>query len=365
MYLSCPNDLNIERMDREMQRSIREELLGTLHDFCKTAGFNSMNTNEVLAELVFHLSEYREEEVPLFPSLFLTEERSQALAAIAPAHERIPIGNCSIISVASNALKECAALACDGWAIYLVMAQQEAHYGLFRTVNSPFSVSALESLRDPQIELGPIVMIRNCSSRCVEMIDGKGNGLELSLSSSHPPKQPVSSKIGRLAAAFMADLCSDSKGVFPYVERLLGSICQQAHGTIIAVLPANLGSVPAGFQDGVMLEPPLDLGMTFQELDRLKSADALSRLYSRETLLRGMINSDGITLLSSDLKVIAFRVFVKPNVNESQNLEKVDIRGGARTRAFELLKLRLKDPLNAVFLRSQDGRTEFVEVHHE
>jgi len=342
-----------------MQRSIREELLGALHGFCSDAGFQAMRTNQVLADLVFHLSEYREEEVPLYPNLYLTEGGNEVFSAIAPAGERVSIGNCDIASSASKVLKECATLANDGWAIYLEMGSGSAEYGLFRTSDLPISVSAMELLRDPEQELEPVVVIRNCAARCVEMIDGRGNHLELSLTSAPPSDKPVSSQLKELAVSVTRDVVDPNQATLPYIERLLGDICQRSHGTIIAVLPTSDEPLPPEFGDGVTFLEPIDIGKSLSELHENRSAEALSRLHSHESLLKGMISSDGITILSTDAKVYAFRVFVKPTSEESQRMEGLDIRGGARTRAFELLRLRLGNPLEAVFLRSQDGKTDF------
>ena len=84
------------------------------------------------------------------------------------------------------------------------------------------------------------------------------------------------------------------------------------------------------------------------------STDGLADLQAAESLLRGMINSDGIVLFGTDGTVLAYHVFVKPKDDEAMKLPDI---GGGRRRTFELMKLRLPSIFKAVFFRSQDGAT--------
>jgi hypothetical protein len=341
-----------------MQRSIRTELLGIVAEFSQKAGFATLATNELLADLVIRIAEYREEETPLFPEFFISEAGPEVIAALAPAAERVALGSCPIPGAAARILKDAAALACNGWAISVEVHGSTARYGIFRTVDLPVSVDAAESLADPNAELDCVVMLRNCASRCVELLDGRGNHLELSLTTSPPSERPVADAIRELAEAIVADLPSELEILSGYLRRTLTSICQRCHGTLIAVVRNGSDSLPPGFADGVVLDQAIDLAAALQELHLKRSAAALAKLNSYEALMSGMISSDGVTIFTTDAKILAFRVFVRPNEQESMQLETCSVTGGARTRAFELLKLRLHGSLYAAFLRSQDGHTE-------
>lgn len=120
------------------------------------------------------------------------------------------------------------------------------------------------------------------------------------------------------------------------------------------MLRGEIRELPIELHDGVRLDEPVDLLAAFHELQGQGSAATLSRLLARQTLFRGMIQSDGITILNSSGKILAFRVFVKPNEDEQGKMNQLNIRGGARSRAFELMKLRLGNSLSCVFFRSQD-----------
>lgn len=345
--------------------SIRKALIGDVSDFVSEAGFGNANQLNIVVDLIYHLSEYREEEKPYFPAVFLIrKENAEAdvLAALAPGTQRFPIGVAPAGSgIASKALKDCAALATSGWAIYLEASPQLVSYGLFRSSVLPFSVSAVESLQDPNTPTDTALLIRNCSSRCVELISGFGNKLEISLTSSAPPTESVSNAITRLANSVVAGLDETIRDIYQaYFEQLFNEICRETHGTLISVVPHDIGDLPSKFKDGVILTEALSFPNAIQELMQKNDALALSKIKAQEALLRGMFSSDGITILANDATVRAFRVFVKADQTESEELSGLDVRGGARTRAFELMKLRLGNPLNCVFFRSQDGRIECV-----
>jgi len=363
IWLSIAHRDRAQMASTSTQQSIRKELLGLVFDFVKAAGFKSSDVNETLADLVFHLSEYREEDVPYFPQVYLIAgaDESAILAALAPGRERVPIGQHSLTQCAAKCLKDCAALADSGWAIYLSLDNSEARYGLFRAIDLPISVSASESLLDPDVETAPVILVRNCAARCVELVDGTGQHLELSLTSAPLSTEAVSAHVSGLATAIVEDVPEpDRKRLHGYFEQALSTAIRASHGSLIAVIPAALLELPSELREGVVLDGPLGFTEPFRTLMSQKDAVSLSQLQSRETLLTGMVSSDGVTVLASDATMRAFRIFVRPTPAEAEQIAKSSFRGGGRTRAFELLKLRLGSPFAAAFFRSQDGRTEFV-----
>ncbi|MCZ6652979.1 MAG: hypothetical protein O7D91_08125 [Planctomycetota bacterium] len=341
--------------------TIRKGLIGSLTDFVHDSGFGLTDLN-IVVDLVYQLAEYREEGVLFFPDVYLVKptDALDPLSMIAPGADRLNLKNANLDSeFSARVLKDCAALANHGWSVFVEVSGNEGRYGLFRSEQLPVSVSSAELLADPDTASGTVMLIRNCSKNCVELISGAGRSMEFALTSSKPASEPVAHSLSVLAAAAVSALEEPMKSqIRPYIERTLSSVCQQCHGTIIAVLSAETGPIPNSLTDGVVLEVPVDLADAFSGLSEEESASALSRLSARETLVRGMIQSDGITILGSDGTVRAFSVFVKPNDEERGSMDEMDIKGGARSRAYQLLKLRLGDTLDCVFFRSQDGKME-------
>jgi hypothetical protein len=105
------------------------------------------------------------------------------------------------------------------------------------------------------------------------------------------------------------------------------------------------------------LKEPIPLANTMIAAISENTATAASLLRSQESLLRGMIGSDGVTILGTDGSIRAFRVFVRP----AKNAPVQQVTGGARSRAFEVLRSWVEGKiLVAAMIRSQDGRTEVV-----
>jgi hypothetical protein len=82
------------------------------------------------------------------------------------------------------------------------------------------------------------------------------------------------------------------------------------------------------------------------------AVEELSAVQGASALIRGMIASDGITLFSTDAKVIAYRLFINPYDGPPEPT------GGARRAAYGALQARVGHELVLAFFQSQDGRTD-------
>lgn len=341
-------------------KSIRSSILGEISDFVSEAGFGHAEIN-LLTDLVYELAEYREEGVSCYPTVYLValEADSSTLAAIAPSADQIQFGKREHSDgAASVILKSTAPLAEGGWSIFIESDGTKYRYGIFRSEASPIAVSSSELFLDQTAEIGRAILLRNCSSRCVELLSGSGIRMEFSLTSAKPSEDTVSEAFTRLAEQATMDVGEHQRDATrEYLRRLLFETSQQSHGTIVVVVPSTIDKMPDEFQDGIILEQEIDVPEALGAVQDQKSADSLASLLSREILLRKMVQSDGIMVLGSDGKVKAFRVFVKATDQERDDLAKLDIKGGARSRAHELLKLRLGEYMNCVCFSSQDGNT--------
>ena len=62
-----------------------------------------------------------------------------------------------------------------------------------------------------------------------------------------------------------------------------------------------------------------------------REASTINRLYA--SIVQSMLNHDGLTLFTTTGKLIGYHIFVKPDTNEQG-----EVVGGARSRAFEVMK---------------------------
>lgn len=350
-------------MPETVIETIRNGMIGALTDFVHDAGF--ARQINLIVEMVYELAEYREEDVQFFPSVYLVSRKDgiETLPMIAPGADRISLRRIEIDSgSASQILKDSAALADGGWSVFVDVSETVAEYGLFRSEVLPISMSSADYMADPTAESGAALLVRNCARNCVELLTADGKSMEFALTASRPTDDSVSDGIRLLSEEATRDLPDDTRfAAATYLQRVIARVCQHSHGTLIVIIPARVdGPVPESLRDGVVLQEPIDILGAFNELCDNSEASSLARLAAVETLLRGIIQSDGITVLSSDGKVLAFRVFVKPDQVEHEALSSIDVRGGARSRAYELLKLRVGNPITCAFFRSQDGITKCV-----
>src|SRR5437867_580930 len=108
--------------------SIRGPLQGELLDFLKSSGFECAHTTELVRDLACSLASYREEDVLLFPDVFVLPSL-EAVASLSPGTHRVILGRAALSCGAEKILKDCACLAVRGWAVYVVKtADDEAEY---------------------------------------------------------------------------------------------------------------------------------------------------------------------------------------------------------------------------------------------
>jgi len=157
-----------------------------------------------------------------------------------------------------------------------------------------------------------------------------------------------------LADAITKDItdAEHREGTRRFLRRALGAALQTGHGTIIAVIKSLGPSLKELFADSVPLSPPLDVAGRVKDYMANPGAEELSALGSASTLIAGILQTDGITVFTTNGNVLAYRVFVSAG-----HVKKV--AGGARVRTFKTLCDAVGAELAAVFYQSHDGNSEF------
>jgi len=132
---------------------------------------------------------------------------------------------------------------------------------------------------------------------------------------------------------------------------------KSGHGCLATVMRASKRRLPMRLRDGVVIEPPLDIADKVSMLLRGNNCESDIRLRATAALIRGMLNTDGITVFGADGSVRAYNVFVK---NPPAKRGRVGAIGGARRRAFGALCSWIGSDLESAFFLSQDGHAEFL-----
>ncbi|MDB4989265.1 MAG: hypothetical protein JWN04_4443 [Myxococcaceae bacterium] len=341
--------------------SIRKSLQGELLDFIRGSGFSCTRTEQLVCDLAALVCSYREEDIPLYPHIYVLDD-IDALALLAPGTARVQIGTMAIDDgSAARLLKECANLARGGWAIYVTrpQGQRGAEFGVFRALKHSFAIGANEVMSDTD---KAVILIRNRGHHTAELCNTKHSQRTVSLTSADDKATAtLTDHVRKLvdAASRTASTSEDQRAEFrAYLTRLFIELLQPCHGALVAVVDQCVASavpaVPDSLSDAVWLPVPVDLyGAHIAAVD-LRDAESLATLQSCESLVAGMLDSDGVLILDAGGYVLGYRLFLKPTDEESQ---RADHKSGGRGRAFAMMVNRIGSEFDAAFMRSQDGAT--------
>lgn len=329
--------------------TFRSKLIGDVHTFCKNSKLGLLNDQLNLVELIVLLSRYQEEGVDLSPRVYITSD-VQAMAKMLPGGEQYKLGNSSADQKGiKQALKKCAPLATGDWMIYIADCGKTIEYGVFKGESNPISVSIDSIILSKDNEFRA-VRVSQLAKDCVETNSSHGDRHYIFLNHRDEDSPPPLQFLENLVEAITSDVGEEHhEALKSYLNKLLYDALRQSHGCLIAV-SANEEVPDLLSADGVILERSIDFSELVSEVAS-KRADS-AQLDSKGTLLKGMLNSDGIIVFNRSAELLGFNCFVKvANADE--------VVGGARKRAFATLSANVGTALHAAFMQSQDGWSEF------
>jgi hypothetical protein len=338
-------------------QSLRQFLQGSLTDFADSCQMAPLVTSTTLASLVVLLSNLREEGAELIPEVYLCENHKETLKLL-PDNDLLPIGETKDpISSITAALKKCSPLAIGGWCIYISPSELGYQFGLFRGSLNPLSISVNRTLFSEELESIKVVRLFRTATGCVELCNNFNNTRCILLNDKPEGEPPPDAYTENLIDLICRDVHESMREpTKTYVGKALSKALAACHGALIVITKHN--KVPAFLSDGVILQSPIDLIEAVANKGKYgEELIAEHRLNAYTSLIQGMVSSDGITVFSTKGKLLAYNCFIK-----SQNkLKGKKVLGGARTRAYESLKIKIGKGIDAVFIQSQDGWTKIAK----
>ncbi|WP_022946234.1 hypothetical protein [Pseudoalteromonas ruthenica] len=332
--------------------NLKASLLNNTQDFCaQSCVINCpLEQNKVIVDLVFQLASYKEEGSKLHPKLYITTDIINVLKML-PGQASMEIGECSDFSEASRlALKKCAPLAVNGWCIYINELEDKVKYGIFRGDTNPTAVDIDDIILTEELPYKTI-KIQQITNGAVQVQANNGSILNISLNHQIGESTSPKNHLDELVRVIVSDVVEHKEQVTNFMSSLLNESIKKSHGCLIVVSKSS--SVPSFLEaDGTTLNNPID----FQSLVKvsIQMEKEAGSLVSMGHLLDGMLGSDGIVVFSKDARVLAFNCFTPlPTAANSMPL------GGARRRAYDSLNDKIGNELEAVYMQSQDGVTEF------
>lgn len=341
--------------------TLRSELKRSIGDFLLDANMACPETEESLIALTVTLVDYREEGRPLFPRMLICDDLDAVLRNLQGASP-IEIGNAAREpATVLRALKKCAPLTQNGWAIWIERKPDQFRFGVFRepaataidlrtTLLDTTASSTLQALLVAQVGPGT-----------VELISAGKAGIRIHLSGQREELIPVDEaqrQIVELTAVGIGDGRLRQSYV-NFASTVLHDLLRKGHGTLIAVVPRDAKMWKRSARDAVMLDEPLDLASQLERHATNPTSGALSELLASVDLVAGMLSSDGITVFDTAGRILAFNWFIP---TDNRRLTARERLGGARHRAFAALKAMVDNGhACGAFIRSSDGTDRAYE----
>ena len=313
---------------------------------------------DLLVESIVGLSNYSEEGLAYAPLVFVTSDLPRTLAALGGA-DAILVGSESQGALAARtALRSCAPLG-EGrrWAVFLCLKENRVEYGLFRTEGSPLRPTSFELLRRLSTQAPPTIGLTQLRSGVVEVRSSTGLGRYFDFSGSQEEARDPGYVVQEFTAAVTSSAEPDVRPQLrAFYYRLGVEILTGDHGALAAVLTPGTAT-PSFLQDGNWLEHPVDLTPTIRKENATSSSEGTQALFAYSQLIRRMTMMDGIAVFGSDGTVRAYGCFLR---EPTAVIKANRAGGGARRRAYEVLRSHVGHGLSAALYRSQDGAADCV-----
>lgn len=322
-------------------------------DFLKEESFPMSDTIvNGLLDIVNQVSDYHEEGEKLFPEVIVMNDIS-ILQMVQARTEQMYSGPIDSHTF-SLAMKLCAPLAKNNWSIYMnIVDDNNIQYGV---VSGELKETSL-SLRRQILELKPkvehVLYIRNIGSKNVEFQNTSKTCI-VSLSLDGIVKNQ-DDKLNDLVSCTLEDIPEYKKSdiLFAFMHKTIEDALNEGHGNLIVVCKeSELSVCLKEMSGGAIIKEPMDIPLLLEDDRTLERNTTSVAIKSYVSLIKSMINHDGITFCSTTGKILAYHYIVNNN-----KVEEVKVVGGSRTKAFEALKTL--PGVYACFFKSQDGLTKF------
>jgi hypothetical protein len=363
-----PPDARLQQEPRVAQTAttFRSVLVGEVLELLKSEGIFCAETSEAVVEIAVALSHYQEEGVALCPRLIVCTDLPSVLPLI-QGTDQVNIGaGAKGDLTAKTALKKIAPLARGAWVGFIERKDHEFTYGVFRQSASPLALSLRETVKTMGSEESGgkpvLVLISQLAEKVVEIIGTHGAQHVLHLSAARANQPSPLDDISRLVTCITRDVdptLQEEAG--SYLRSNLPISLQRGHGALIAV---TRGEIPIQLTDAVRIAPEaLDLTAAVAQHLVAPTPETFGKLIASIEFLEGVLSCDGITIVSTSAKVLAYNSFIRLPESGSSGLPR-QFAGGARRRAYEaLMPLVDSGELAAVLMRSTDGAVFYYGGH--
>ncbi|UAY52736.1 hypothetical protein [Ferruginibacter albus] len=339
------NDIKIE------SQSLRSHVLESIKKFLAEEKFQQDEITALgILEVINLISDYHEEGIALFPEVIITNSLDFFRTI---SNKRLPISE-GILNVNEfkKVIKLCAPLAIDSWVIFIEISNGKINYGLVSAEITETSLSLYnQTVGDLKVNYkdSTIAYLKNIGQKTVELC-GLKNKLIVSLTLNSPTE--VTNEITTLSKA-ISQKCEETynQQISSFFEKTIAEALRIGHGNLIAVIDESGDSIAkliAQETNCIHLPLPIDFEQLIIGAEIGKSNEASVSLKSYSSILKAMMNHDGITVFTNKGKLIAYRLLINAYEKGGQ-----EISGATRSKAF--LSMQNSNLFLSCFFKSQDG----------
>ncbi len=341
--------------------SLRENIYESIGSFLYKEGFAVDDITQLgILEIINLISDYHEEGNALFPEILVTN--SLDFFKTIPNKEIIIHEADLSISEFKNAIKLCAPLATNSWIIFIEVKDNKIKYGITSAEMSETSPSiynqTVGQLKVEDYKGITIAYIRNIGQKTVELA-GLKNRLIVSLTLDEPKE--MSQNELQLLCENISSQCDEKLrvNIKTFFEKIIDEALKSGHGNLIGIIDDNQETIETLKEEikgngGIYLANPIDFELLIIDSETNKNNESSINLKTHSSVLKSMLNHDGITIISNKGKVIGYHILIDTYLKEGDI-----VIGGARSKAFK--SMENCGLFDFCFYKSQDGNLKIYQ----
>lgn len=298
------------------------------------------------------LLDYREEGTHTKPKIIFTNN-IDSIVKIIPKAYKLQIFEDDDAIMFNSRLKPLIAIAKKEWCIYVENKEDKFTYGICKTFNSLKEKTLITEikdntyLRDKQDKINCIIA-ESISDFEMSLFSTHGNSVRINTSLHAPQDIDKKQTIEEFTKDCFSKLRTTRKKlteVHIMFYNIFTKVIEDLNGAMCVIVDKDYKD-NGFFEDGIWLETPISFSKVFTQ----SKSYSEEKLQAFATLFINMLNFDGITIVDTTGRVLAYNVFVESNIKRTKN-----VIGGARKRAaYTIINSRRKH-IVGVYFQSHEG----------
>ncbi|MBO5910479.1 MAG: hypothetical protein J6Q15_03110, partial [Clostridia bacterium] len=298
------------------------------------------------------LLDYREEGTHTKPKIIFTNNIDAITKAISKAY-KIQIFIEDDASMFNSRLKPLIAIAKKEWCIYIENKEGKFAYGICKTLNSLKEKNLITQIRESsylrdRADKISCIVARSVNNFEMDLFSINGNEIRINTGLNSTNAVNNTDTITEFTKACFSKLRTTQKKlgeVQVMFSNIFTKVIDDLNGAMCVVVDKDYKD-NGFFEDGIWLDSPISFSKLFTQTKSYSE----EKLQAFATLFINMLNFDGITIIDTMGRVLAYNVFVESNINRTKN-----VVGGARKRAaYTIINSRRKH-IVGVYFQSHEG----------